>query len=146
MGLTASPGTTVGITATAPATFDAAGYQALSFTTIGNVTDISEYGTNYDTILFNPLGERRTQKFKGNYNEGAATITYGLDFEDAGQNLLRTGVDLDADYHFVINLPNGDQSFFSGLITSTPQSVAASSVVTGTSVIEINTRVINETP
>ena len=62
-------GATIGISATLPATNDAAGYAALTFSLIGEVTDLGEFGREYATVTHNPIASRRTIKRKGSFND-----------------------------------------------------------------------------
>lgn len=116
MTVRTSAGTTIGITASAPATFNAAGYDALTFTAIGEVTDMSELGRVYALVTHNPLGDRGTVKKKGSYNEGSMTLQLGLDADDAGQILAKTARNSDADYYFKITMQNGDIFYFPALV------------------------------
>ena len=84
MTVRTSAGTTIAISASTPATFDEAGYLALSFTTIGEVTNLGEFGREYALVTHNPVGSRGTVKKKGSFNEGTMSMTLGLDTDDAG--------------------------------------------------------------
>jgi hypothetical protein len=64
MGLSTVAGTTVGISASTPATFDEAGYEALVFTNIGNIEDGGEHGRVYAEVTSNPIDTRGTKKYK----------------------------------------------------------------------------------
>ena len=70
MTVRTSAGTTLKVSASAPATFDKAGYSALTFTAVGEITDLGEFGREYALVTHNPVGTRGTQKFKGSFNEG----------------------------------------------------------------------------
>jgi len=71
-----------------------------TYTEIGQVTTISEFGRVYKEIVFTPLSSRADQKFKGSYNDGGVDLSMGRDSSDAGQILLRAALDVDADYNF----------------------------------------------
>lgn len=104
-----SAGTTFALSATAPATFDAAGYNALSPTTVGEVDDISgEIGRVYNLASRTPLALRGPVKKKGGYNDGAFTLQLALDYDDAGQDLARAALASDSPYSFKMVLQNGD--------------------------------------
>jgi hypothetical protein len=85
MTVKTSAGTTLKVHATAPATFDASGYNALTMTTVGEVTDLGEFGREYALVTHNPVGSRGTVKKKGSFNEGTMSMSLGLDTDDAGQ-------------------------------------------------------------
>src|SRR6056297_1901621 len=99
-----SAGTTLGLVADAPATEDEAGYSALTFVSVGEITDLGEFGREYSEVTHNPLGERRTQKLKGSFNDGSITLQMGRVPSDAGQALIQTALDDDADYSFEVTL------------------------------------------
>ena len=89
-GAFTSAGTTIGIVADAPSTYDPTGFEALTFELIGEVTDLGEFGREYSLVTHNPLGDRQTVKRKGSYNDGSISMTVARVPSDAGQTLLRT--------------------------------------------------------
>lgn len=140
MTVRTSAGTSIGITASAPATFNVAGYDALTFTTIGEVTDISEFGREYSLVTHNPIGNRATVKKKGSFNEGSVTIQLGLDTDDAGQILAKAAVTSDAPYYFKITTQNGDIYYFPALVMSFTVGVGnVDSITSATMQVEITT-------
>jgi len=114
-----SAGSTLRVTASAPATFNAAGYGTLFPTTptaanpvVGEVVNLGEFGREYELVTHNPIGNRSTQKFKGSFNEGQISLELALDQKDAGQILLNTATLSDADYYFEIKTQAGDKYYF----------------------------------
>ena len=105
-------GTSIGISASTPATFDAAGYGALTFTTVGNIEDGGEHGREYAEVTFNPIDTRGTRKYKGSFNEGSKTLSIAYDGADAGMVLLKAALASDSDYSFEVSYPNGDIDYF----------------------------------
>lgn len=105
-------GTLIGISASTPATFDAAGYGALTFTNIGNIEDGGEHGRQYNEVTFNPIDTRGTRKYKGSFNEGSKTLSIAYDGADDGMVLLKAALDSDNDYSFSVAYPNGDVDYF----------------------------------
>ena len=118
MTVRTAAGATIGISATAPTTFNKTGWEAATFTPIGEVTDLGEFGREYNLVTHNPLATRATQKKKGSYNEGAISLGLGLDNKDAGQILLKTASQSDNDYYFCITLQSGDKYFFPAQVMS----------------------------
>lgn len=116
MTVRTSAGTTIGITSMAPATFNVTGYDALTFTAIGEVTDLSEFGKEFALVTHNPVGSRGTQKFKGSFNEGTMNLQLGLDTDDAGQVLAKAAALSDLDYYFKVTTQNGDIYYFAGKV------------------------------
>lgn len=101
-----SAGTTLGISASAPATYDAQGYGNLSFITIGEVSDLGEIPSRiYELVTWQPIAERGMRKAKGGYQIGSQTITVGIDAADAGQILLDTATNSDTIYSVEIAHP-----------------------------------------
>ncbi len=107
-------GTTIGMSAAKPATFDEDGYTAASmvYSSIGEITDAGEHGRTYAEVEHKPIGTRGTQQFKGSFNEGNKTLQLGLDKDDAGQILAKTALDDDADYSFEVKYPDGSADYF----------------------------------
>ena len=138
MSVRSSAGTTIKISASTPATFDAAGYTALVMTTIGEVTDLGEFGREYNLITHNPLGSRGTVKKKGSFNEGSINVQLGLDTDDAGQILAKAAALSDADYSFAITTQNGDKYFFQAQVMSFKVGVGSvDSVTSATMLLEL---------
>lgn len=111
-------GTAIGISAALPATYNEAGYAALIFTKIGEITDGGSHGRTYAVVNHNPIDTRGTQKFKGSFNEGQKTIQLAVDPEDAGQLLVKTALDDDADYAFCVTYQDGSKDYFLAKVTS----------------------------
>jgi hypothetical protein len=133
-------GTTIGIVATAPATFDAAGYAALSFVSIGEVTDIPDFGREFELIAHKPIGSRGTVKKKGGFNEGTIALALGLNTDDAGTILLKAAALSDADYSFKITHPTGDVYYFRALAMSFKIATGnSSSIISATCSLELQT-------
>lgn len=115
-------GTTLWITAAIPATFDVAGYDASAvegtMVAVGEVVSIGAHGRTYAPVTHLPLASRTVQKFKGSRDDGNIDINLGRDSDDAGQILLKTALDSDANHSFKIQYPGGDREFFQGKVMS----------------------------
>lgn len=118
MTVATTAGTTIAVSASAPATYDSSGYDALSFTTVGEVTNLGSFGREYALVTHNPIGTRATQKYKGSYNEGQIAMEVGLDTDDAGQDLLATASASDSNYSFKVTAQNGDVYYFIAKVMS----------------------------
>lgn len=133
-------GTTIGIVLGAPATFDAAGYAALTFVSIGEVTDIPDFGREFEMVTHKPIGSRGTVKKKGGFNEGSIDLKLGLNTDDAGQVLLKAAALSDVDYSFKITCPTGDVYYFRALTLSFKVAVGSSgSIISATTKLELQT-------
>ena len=147
---TSSSGTVLSVSATLPATEDQAGYAALSFTEVGEITTIPEIGRVYDLITHTPVAERKTFKLKGNYNDGAMALAMGRATDDAGQAIMKTAVDSDDPVAFKIaynDTPSGGSTptiqYFSGLVMSyTTNTGDGNQVLGATGQIEISGDII----
>lgn len=118
MSIESVAGTTLKISAGVPATFDSAGYSALTYTTVGEITDLGEFGRVYNVIKHNPIGTRGTSKRKGSYDEGALNLKLALDTDDAGQILCKTAAASDANYAVLITAQGGDKYYMQVQVTS----------------------------
>lgn len=134
-----SAGTVLGISAGIPATFDDDGFEALTFATIGEITDISgEIGRSYTAVTHNPLEYRATGKFKGSYNSGSATIALAFDDDDLGQLLTEQALSSDRAYSFRLVLQNGQVTYFMALVMSFPAVLGdVNSITSGSITLEI---------
>lgn len=89
---TPSIGTTLACSTASPATYDASGYGALTFTDIGKIASISERGDSHNEIT--PPADLATGRItprKGAVSGGNITVTvHTEDYADGGQDLIRT--------------------------------------------------------
>jgi hypothetical protein len=135
-----SAGSVLRLSATAPATFNAAGYNALTYTTVGEVTDLGEFGREFALVTHNSIDNRATQKFKGSFNEGSLTIQLGLDTDDAGQILAKAATLADGLYSVLITTQNLDKYYFQARVMSFKVAVGSvDSITTATMMLEIST-------
>lgn len=140
MTVRTSAGTTLGITASTPGTFNVAGYDALSFTSIAEITDLGEFGREYNLVTHNPVGSRGTVKKKGSFNEGSMTMQLGLDTDDAGQILAKAASLSDNDYSFKVTTQNGDIYYFRAQVMSFKVGVGSvDSITTASITLELTT-------
>lgn len=124
MALGTVAGTTIGVSAVLPATYNVAGYAALTFTNIGNIEDGGEHGREYAEVTFNTIDTRGTRKYKGSFNEGNKTLSIGYNSDDAGMILLKTALDDDDDYAFEVKYPDGDIDYFIGKVMTLTKATA----------------------
>ena len=138
-----STGTKLSVVAEDPATFDAAGYDALIVVEVSGVIDLPEYGPNVQVVESNPLATGITEKFKGFINYGSLSVGLEFDSADAGQIILAAGAEGDnknLQHAFKIEFQDGSIDYFSARIFSyTKASGSANSMVGSTVQVEINT-------
>jgi hypothetical protein len=138
-----SAGTTFALSADAPATYDEAGYSALTYTDVGEVTNIPEYGGSYQLVTHEPLANRSIVKRKGSINHGSLTLQIGKDINDTGQELLKTAYGEDEVYSFEITLQDGTIHYTTGQVFSYTTNVGNSNQITGIGCqIELDTEII----
>ena len=118
-------GTQIFISNTLPATQDEAGYAALTWLEVGEVTDIAEFGRTYEEIITNYLNQRRVAKHKGNYDEGSPAITVTRNTEDSGQQACQTALASDDNSAFKILHQNADVDYFEAKVLSYTQEIGA---------------------
>lgn len=118
MSSNTTAGSTLQLSAAAPATFNQAGYAALSYTTLGEITDFGDFGRKYNVVKNNPVATRGTVKKKGSFDEGALALKLNLDTDDAGQILAKTALNSDSNYSVKITTQNGDVYYFQVLVTA----------------------------
>lgn len=140
MTVRTSAGSTFKVSASTPATFDAAGYNALTFTTVGEVVDLGEFGREYNGVKHNPLGNRGTVKLKGSFDEGRIDLQLGLDTDDAGQILMKAAALSDNNYSFLVTDQKGDKYYFQAQVMSWKVGIGSVDQVTSaTAGLEITT-------
>jgi len=143
MGKMTSAGTKLAISAAAPATQTAAGYQALTYTEIGGIESIGAFGAVTEEVTFQPLRGAR-ESYKGGTNFGSLSPSIAHDDDDAGQELLRTASEDATDlYSFEVTYPSGAKRFFQGRVFGYPENVgAANAMLMANPSINLSTTVI----
>lgn len=139
-------GTTLSVASATPATYDEAGFVALSFSTIGEVTSVPSHGAEYALVTHSPLGDRVTRKLKGSRDNGSMTIPMALDTSDAGQDIMRdhaNGPNVDDQASFRVNYPDGSTEYFTGLVMSfTTAGDGVDSILSAEAMIQIDNDVV----
>jgi len=111
------------VSAGAPATWDAAGFAALTWTQIGNLVSLDQVGQTWNTTNYEPLSNPEIEAIPTNYSMGAPAVTYALPKEstyDSGQTIVDAAV-LSTNYLSIkIVLQNGYTRYFQARVTSNP--------------------------
>lgn len=142
-----SAGTTIGITSDSPSTYDDSGFENLNFDLIGEVTDLGEFGREYSLVTHNPLGDRRTVKRKGSYNDGTVAMTVARVPGDSGQTVLQEALDSDENYSFNVTLQDGTELYFEAQVMSYTTNVGSVDQITTASVsLEITNDIVEVEP
>jgi hypothetical protein len=96
-----------------------ANYEADTFTPIGSLESIGEFGDEAAEVTFTGLSDARVQKFKGSRNAGNISVSYGLDDTDGGQIKMINAEDDDSGvYNFKVQYQGGQIRYFSGQVAS----------------------------
>lgn len=130
-------------------------YEADTYTQVGTIEDLGEFGDAYNAVTFESLSDARTQKYKGTADAGDINLVVGFDGSDSGQQALKTALDDTgaSDYNFKVTLNDAGSGspsspttfFFSGKVMSrriqagTVNNVVRANVTIGisTSIIEV---------
>lgn len=143
MASTTAAGTALAISVASPATLDATGYAALTYTEVGNIEKIGAIGATYNKVEFTPLKGPK-KKFKGSRDNGSLQPSLAHDDEDAGQTILRAAAaNLTDLYSFKVTYPDGAIRYFRGRVFSDAETVdGADSVIMATPTVEIDTDIV----
>ena len=141
-------GTTFAVVADSPATYDAAGFLALTWVDVGEVTNMGDIGPEFTLVTYDAIGERITKKLKGQVDMGSQSVELGRDILDAGQVVLKTAVTIgggtiDTTHSFRITYKDGSIEYYTGLPLSYSTSLGDANQVTAASVaIEIDNAIV----
>lgn len=144
MSLETGAGSSIAISVAAPATQDAAGYAALTYTEGGNCEKIGTIGATFAKTEFQPLKGPK-QKLKGSADYGSLQPSFAVDDSDAGQTLFRTAADdeTNALFSFRVTKQNGAKRYFQGRVFGWPETIdGADPVVMAAPTVEICTKVV----
>jgi hypothetical protein len=138
-----SAGSKLYVSATAPATYNQAGFAALTFTEVGEVTNFGEFGRVYASVTHNPVATRKTVKRKGSYNDGTLALTLARVTADAGQTILRAALATDSSYSYKVEMQDGVFFYFSAQMMSYTANIGGADQIVGASVsLEIDNDII----
>lgn len=119
MSVNASAGTCISVSAAAPATYDVAGFAALTWTQVGELESIGDVTISHAAVTFANLCTAKTTTLKGAEEAVTIPVTTALDRDDAGQALMSTArKSLTAIYSFKITEGNGDVMYFRAYVMS----------------------------
>lgn len=135
-------GTTFAVSIGQPATLNKAGFEALTWTTVGGVTNIDPYGPTSSDVTTNHLADGVTRHYKGFADLGDAGVTVDYDAEDAGQDILRAlayGASKNVTGSYRITMQDGSIDYLRGQVFTSPKTVgAANAMVTQAFSIKVN--------
>lgn len=126
-----------------PATYTKAGYTALTWVLVSDVTSIGEYGREYDLIEHTPIDTRLKQQIKGNFSEGNVGVVFGSVPADAGQVIMLAAAKSDNNYSFKIERTDGDIDAFTGKVTTAKPTVNGGAIISVAANVAVQTEIIN---
>lgn len=111
-------GATLAISATLPATYDAAGYGAttISYTAIGEIENYGNHGVTATIVEFTPVDTAVVAKMKGSKNYGTMALSVGSIPSNAGQVILKTASESTAHYSGKLTYPDGEIHYMDVLV------------------------------
>jgi hypothetical protein len=142
-----SVGTIVSVSATAPATYDATGFAALTWSACGELADLPAFGAEAALATHTPLKTGIVAKRRGSLNYGSVTLTMALSETDAGQTILQTKGSAAAGASALVSvkvaLVNGDIQYFTAQVMSFKTNVGNADAITMAEVtLEIDNSVV----
>lgn len=125
------------------ATYDAATFGSGTYKEVGELVDLGSFGKKYNMVSFNPLGDRKTVKRKGSYNNGTLSLKLGASVTDEGQIKMQVAADSDASYAFKVVTQSGSTYFFTGQVMGWMLEVGSVDQIMGASTdLEIDNDII----
>lgn len=111
-------GTTLSISASLPATYDAAGYGAtgMTYTAVGQIEDHGAHGVTANISKFTPIDTAVVAKVKGSKDYGAKTMKIGNIAGDAGQVIMKAASESNAHYSVKITYADGEIHYLDVLV------------------------------
>ena len=97
---------------------DLTAYEAQTYTEIGEVSDIGEFGDEANVITFETIGDGRVKKAVGTRDAGDLAITVARVDTDAGQIAARAASKTSDHHDFKVVLANGETFYFTGPVSS----------------------------
>jgi hypothetical protein len=124
-------------------TYDAATFGGASYIQIGELVDLGSFGKKYNLVSFNPLGDRKTVKRRGSYNNGTLSLKLGDSILDNGQIALKAAADQDISYAFKVVLQSGTTYYFTAQVMGWNLEVGSVDQITGLTVdVEIDNDIV----
>lgn len=117
-----SVGTLISVSDSSPATYDSTGFAALTFSLVGEASEIPAFGAEAALATHTPLASGVVNKRRGSVNYGSLAIPMALSDSDTGQNVLRiaglANPGTDSQVSVKVTLPNADIQYFTAQVMS----------------------------
>lgn len=141
-------GTTLGVVLGEPTTYDAAGFGAMTFADVAEVSEIPQFGGVGTVTEFIRLATGVVSKRVGSINYGEFTIPLAAVWSDAGYAALKSGFDgtnARAVHSFEIAHPTVGTLYFTAVISAVQYTPGdANSAYTNSVTVSITAEVIED--
>lgn len=137
-------GTLIAISPNLPASpMGATEYGAVTgWETIGEVTEIGEYGPQHEVVSHTPLATGITAKYHGAKNMGSVTIQFARDATDDGQDEALDALTSRERCSFRITFADGSIDYVQGKVFSFTRGASMGAVVSGSMLVEFETETV----
>lgn len=125
-----SLGTTLKVVLGAPATYTQAGFEALTFVEVGELTDIGEFGGESEVLTHTPIKTGFVNKVIGPTDYGTINAQGARAPSDTGQIAMKAGFDganRGLVHSFEVRYFDGSVEYFTGKITSFTSNIGSAS-------------------
>lgn len=146
MSTTEGIGAIFSASAASPATYDSTGYEALTFTEAGEVTEVPDHGPAHSVVTHTPLKTGIVNKYHGELNYGSISVPMAHDPTDAGQLILKAALASKDEISFKIEYSDGFIEYIAGKVMSFTKSASVNSVVPATAMIEFTRAAVEVAP
>ena len=130
-------------------------FSAQSYTEIGLITNMGEFGRVFTPVTYQTVAEGRTRKLKAGFDDGSIQLAVAQDLSDAGQDLLYTAANASNQDHYGFKVQLNDNSggvggptvyYFRGLPMSFRTQMGGLQVINATTTIEVNSDILHIPP
>ena len=142
-----SVGTVVSVSNSSPATYNSAGFAALTWTACGELAELPSFGAEAALATHTPLATGIVAKRRGSLNYGSVALTMAVSDVDGGQTILQDAAEAaagtDAQVSVKVLLVNGEIQYFTAQVMSYKVNVGNADAITMAEVtLEIDNKVI----
>ena len=112
-------GATLAISASLPATYDAAGYgtSTITYTAIGQIESYGDHGVEASVTKFTPVDTAVVAKVKGSKDYGSMSVVLGRLPSDAGQDIVETAAESTSHYSLKFTYPDTSVHYMDVIVT-----------------------------
>lgn len=142
-----SAGTKIFIALGLPTAMTSTAFALMSYSEIGEVDEIPEFGAEYSIIKRTPLSSRRVRKLKGSKDTGSLMLKAAKVPGDDGHADCTAALDDDSAQSFYIELSDGTKMYFTALVSAYKTNIGSAESFTGAMIgLEIDSDVIEVAP